>query len=114
MQLFARQAIEDGDLSTKAWTQDLSPLREGEGDPDTDDYLPIPRAKPVRKGKQPTPHHISDEEDEDCCLLEPINAIPISWKPPPCVPAKPDTEETSRKHAEAPITIKTDSIYFRF
>ena len=104
LQLFDRQPAEDGDLSTKGWEPDRSPPPEGEEDPDTDDYLPIPRARPVRKGKQPTSHHISDEEDEDCCLLEPINAIPISWSPPPCVPAKDDTQETSRKRAEAPET----------
>jgi hypothetical protein len=102
LQLFDRQLTEDGDLSTKAWTPDLSPPREGEEDPDTDDYLPIPRAKPVRKGKQSNIHHISDEEDEDCCLLEPIDAIPISWKPPPCVPAKQDAEGSSRKRTDAP------------
>jgi len=66
--------------------------------------LPIPRAKPVRKGKQSNTHNLSDEEDEDCCILEPINAIPISWLPPPYVPAKDDTQETSRKRAEAPET----------
>ena len=101
--MFGRQLTEDGDLSTKEWLPDLSPPREGEEDPDTDDYLPIPRARPVRKGKQSTIHNISDEEDEDCCILEPINAIPISWKPP-YVPAKDDTQETSRKRSEAPGT----------
>jgi hypothetical protein len=99
LQLFERQVTEDGDLSTKVWAKDRSPLREGQEDPDTDDYLPIPRARPVRKGKQLITHSISDKEDEDCCILAPINAIPISWLPP-CVPAK-DDEGTSRKRAEA-------------
>ena len=83
------------------WGPDRSPLREGEEDADTDDYLPIPRAKPVRKGKQSTIHNISDEEDDDCRILDPIDAIPISWSPP-CVPAKQDAEGTSRKHSDAP------------
>ena len=103
LQLFDRQITEDGDLSTKVWGPDRSPLREGEEDLDTDDYLPIPRAKPIRKGKQSTVCNISDDEDDDCRILDPINAIPISWSPP-CVPAKEDTQETSRKRAEAPET----------
>ena len=76
-------------------------MRDGEEDADTDDYLPIPRAKPIRKGKQPTIYDLSDEEDDDCQILDPIDAIPISWSPP-CVPAKPDAEGTSRKRADAP------------
>ena len=104
LQLFDRQVTEDGDLSSKVWAKDRSPLREGQEDPDTDDYLPIPRARPVRKGKQPTIHNNSDKDDEDCCILDPINAIPISWLPP-CVPAKED-EGTSRKRTE---TSETDA-----
>jgi len=76
-------------------------LREGEEDADTDDYLPVPRAKPIRKGKQTTVHSISEEEDDDCYILDPIEAIPISWSPP-SVPAKQDAEGTSRKRADAP------------
>jgi len=104
LQLFERQVTEDGDLSTREWADDRSPLREGEKDADTDDYLPIPRAKPVRKGKHPvygTVYHLSDDEDDEVLLLDPIDAIPISWSPP-CVPAKIDAADTSRKRAEAP------------
>ena len=82
------------------WGADRSPLREGEEDADTDDYLPIPHAKPIRKGKQPTIYNISDEENDDCWILDPIEAIPISWSPP-CVPAKEDVQGTSRKRADA-------------
>ena len=82
------------------WAADRSPLREGEEDPDTDDYLPIPRAKPIRKGKPQTIYNISDEEDDDCRILDPIDAVPISWTPP-CVPAKEDVQGTSRKRADA-------------
>ena len=77
-------------------------MREGEEDADTDDYLPIPRAKPIRKGKQTTIHN--EDEDDDGRIVDPIDATPISWLPPPCVPAKQDTEEASRKRAEAPET----------
>ena len=82
------------------WGPDRSPLRDGEEDADTDDYLPIPRAKPIRKGKQPTIYNISDDEDDDCWILNPIDAIPISWSPPR-VPAKQDAQGTSRKRADA-------------
>ena len=98
LQLFDRQITEDGDLSTKVWGPDRSPLREGEEDADTDDYLPIPRAKPIRKGKQSTIY--TEDEDDDCWILDPIDAVPISWLPP-CVPAKPDAQGTSRKRDDA-------------
>ena len=100
LQLFDRQITEDGDLSTKVWGPDRSPLHEGEEDADTDDYLPIPRAKPIRKGKQPTIYNLSEDEDDDCWILDPIDAIPISWSQP-CVPAKPDAQGTSRKRPDA-------------
>jgi len=99
LQLFDRQAIEDGDLETREWAPDRSPLRKDDKDADTDDYLPIPRAKPVRKGKQPghTPtYNISDDEGDDCRILDPIDAVPISWLPP----VKKDTQGSSRKRAE--------------
>ena len=82
------------------WGRDRSPLREGKEDADTDDYLPIPRAKPIRKGKQSIVYNISDDEDDDCRILNPIDAIPISWSPPR-VPAKPDAQGTSRKRDDA-------------
>ena len=74
-------------------------MREGEEDADTDDYLPIPRAKPIRKGKQTTTHN--EDEDDDGRIVDPIDATPISWLPP-CVPAKEDIQGTSRKRADAP------------
>ena len=74
-------------------------MREGEKDADTDDYLPIPRAKPIRKGKQTTIHN--EDEDDDCRIVDPIDATPISWLPP-WVPAKEDIQGTSRKRADAP------------
>ena len=74
-------------------------MREGEEDADTDDYLPIPRAKPIRKGKQTTIHN--EDEDDDGRIVDPIDATPISWLPP-CVPAKEDIQGTSRKRADAP------------
>jgi hypothetical protein len=96
--LFDRQVTEDGDLSSKVWAKDRSPLREGQEDPDTDDYLPIPRARPIRKGKQPT--LCTEDEDDDCRISDPIEAIPISMFAPR-VPAKKDGQGTSRKRAEA-------------
>ena len=95
-QLFERQTAEDGDLTTRVWAPDHSPPPEGEEDPDDDDYLPIPRA--TRKGKEldhiPV-YQVSDDEDDDCWILDPIDAIPISWASH-CVPIKTDAG-TSRK-----------------
>ena len=98
LQLFDRQISEDGDLSDKVWAPDCRPLREGEEDPDTDDHLPIPRAKPIRKGKQPT--LCTEDEDDGCRILDPIEAIPISMFAPR-VPAKMDGQGTSQKRDDA-------------
>ena len=103
LKLFDRQITEDGDLSIREWAPDRSPLREDEEDPDTDDHLLISHAKPIRKGKQPDHapvYNISDDEDDDCRILDPLDAIPTSWSPP-CVPAKWDATNPSRKRARA-------------
>ena len=84
LQLFECQAIKDGDLSTWVWSPDRSPVREGEEDPDNKDYLPIPRAKTIRKGKQldhAPVYNVSDDEEGDCQSLDPIDTIPISLSP---------------------------------
>ena len=54
-QLFERQAIEDGDLTTRVWSENLSPPPEGEEDPDDDDNIPIPRVKSKGKDSDYTP-----------------------------------------------------------
>ena len=80
-QLFDRQLTKDGDLSIREWAPDRSPLREDKEDPDMDDHLPIPHAMPIRKGKQPDHapiYNISDNEDDDCRIVDPIDVIPIS------------------------------------
>ena len=101
MQLFDRQAIEDGDLSTRVWAEDFSPVPEDEEDPDDDDNIPIPRVK--IKGKEsdhiPVVRVSDDEEDDDCRILEPLDPMPISWAPA-SVPAKTDAGAgASRKRA---------------
>ena len=100
-QLFDRQLIEDGNLSTRVWAQDRSPAPEGEVDPDDDDNLPIPRA--TRKGKDSdhTPvFRVSDDEDDDCRILDPLVPIMISWAPP-SVPAKTDAGPSKKRAAES-------------
>ena len=81
-QLFERQVIEDGDLTTRVWAADLDPAPEGEEDPDDDDNIPIPRVKPRGKDSDYTSVvRISDEEDDDCHILELLDPMPISWAP---------------------------------
>ena len=43
---------------------------------------------------------MSDDEDDDCQILDPIDAIPISWSAPPAT-ANPGAQGTSRKRAGA-------------
>ena len=99
LQLFDRQLTEDSDLLNRVWAPDRSPAPEGEADPDDDDNIPIPRAN--RKGKDsdytPVFRVSDDEDDDDCQILEPLDATPISWAPP-SVPAKTDAGAgTSKK-----------------
>ena len=81
MQLFERQTIEDGDLSTRVWAADLSPPPKDGEDPDNDDNIPIPWVK--SKGKDsdhiPVVRVSDDEEDDDSHILEPLDPMPISW-----------------------------------
>ena len=99
LQLFDRQLTEYGDLTTRVWAQDRSPAPAGEADLDDDDNIPIPRANCKGKDSDYTPvFRVSDDEDDDDCqILEPLDATPISWAPP-SVPAKTDAGAgTSKK-----------------
>ena len=112
-QLFERQAIEDGDLTTRVWAENLSPPPEDEEDPDGDDNIPISRVK--SKGKDsdhiPVVRVLDDEEDDDCRILEPLDPMPISWAPV-SVPAKTDAgagvskKRTAKSGSEQPPTTK--------
>ena len=69
--------------------------------PNDDDNLPIPRA--TRKGKDSdhTPvFRVSDDEDDDCRILDPLDPIPISWAPP-YVPDKTDAGPSKKRAAES-------------
>ena len=100
-QLFDRQLIKDGDLSTQDWAQDRSPAPEGEVDLNNDNNLPIPRA--TRKGKD-SDHilvfRVSGNEDDDCRILDPLEPIPISWAPP-SIPAKTDAGPSKKRATES-------------
>ena len=76
-------------------------MPEGEEDPDDDDNLPIPRAN--CKGKEPDHipvFQVSDDEDDDCRILDPIDAIRISWASP-FVPAKTDADTSRKRTSES-------------
>ena len=99
--MFEHQFTKDGDLTTRVWSQDRSLAPEGEADPDDDDNLPIPRA--TRKGKDldHTPvFRVSDDDDDYCRILDPLDPIPISWAPP-SVPAKTDVGPSRKRTAES-------------
>ena len=103
LQRFTRQATEDGDLETRKWTKDRRPRPEETEDPDNEDFMPVPRAKASTSGKPSARvfvQDLSDDEDDDCQILDPIDAIPISWSAPPAT-ANPGAQGTSRKRAGA-------------
>ena len=98
-QLFTRQAKEDKDLTTKKWTKDRKARPEETEDPDNEDYMPVPRAKAPTPGKPSArvfAQDLSDDKDDDCRILDPIDAIPISWSTPTAT-ANPGAQGTSRK-----------------
>lgn len=103
LQLFLRQAGEDEDLTTKKWTKDRKARPEETEDPDNEDYMPVPRAKAPTPGKPSArvfAQDSSDDEDDDCRILDPIDAIPISWYAPRAT-ANPGQPGTSRKRSGA-------------
>ena len=65
--------------------------------------MPVPRAKASTSGKPSARvfvQDLSDDEDDDCQILDPIDAIPISWSAPPAT-ANPGAQGTSRKRSVA-------------
>ena len=65
--------------------------------------MPVPRAKASTSGKPSARvfvQDLSDDEDDDCQILDPIDAIPISWYAPRAA-ANPGAQGTSRKHSVA-------------
>ena len=65
--------------------------------------MPVPRAKASTSGKPSARvfvQDLSDDEDDDCQILDPIDAIPISWYAPRAA-ANPGAQGTSRKRSVA-------------
>ena len=103
LQLFLRQAQEDGDQATKKWTKDRKARPEETEDPDNEDYMPVPRATAPTSGKPSARVFVqdsSDDEDDDCRILDPIDDVPISWYAPRAT-ANPGQQGTSRKRSSA-------------
>ena len=70
-------------------------------DPDDDDNLPIPWAPRKGKDSDYTPiFRVSDDEDDDCRILDPLDPSPISWAPP-SVLAKTDAGPSKKRAAES-------------
>ena len=61
--------------------------------------MPVPRAKAPTSGK-PFAQDLTEDEDDDCQILDPIDAIPISWYAPRAT-ANPGDQGTSQKRASA-------------
>ena len=103
MQLFARQAKEDGANPSAKWGQDLpAPATAEVEDPDDEDHMPIPAATPV-----------NDDDDDDVEILEILEARPLKYaypmpsaivnpegQAPSSRPATTGNPGVSRKHAD--------------
>ena len=94
-QRFARQVTEDGPDPSSKWGKD----RTGSDaeDPDSEDFMPIPDAgsSPVL-GKLPAQDPLrdwSDDDDDECQVLEVINTRPLAFKfPLPSTPVDLDDQ----------------------
>ena len=104
LQKFVLQLVEDGENPSAKWGAYLPiPATEVE-DPDDEDNIPIPAATTSASGKPQARASIrdwSDDEDDDCQILEPIDAPPLSFAYPlPSDPVNPVGQgPKSRKHA---------------
>ena len=94
MQRFARQVAEDGSDPTAKWGADR--VKADSEDPDDEDNVPIPAAVPgpaTGKTRASSIRDWSDDEDNDCEILEVYDPRPISSSyPVPSPPADPDVE----------------------
>ena len=88
VQLFERQAEEDGILAIREWAPERSPPPAGASDSDNDDNIPIPRVKPLGKDSDSSSSSKNPDDDGlDCYILDPLDPTPLSWAPAN-VPAK--------------------------
>ena len=83
--------MEDGPDPSAHWGDDLPAPEEGEADPDDDDNVAIPAARQSGRsrasGKQPVRasssiRDWSEDDDDDCRILDPIDAVPVAYAYP--------------------------------
>ena len=116
LQRFLRQQAEDGDDPSANWGADLPILATEAEDPDDEDNLPIPDAKQPASAKtraspsgkkpvraSPSIRDWSEDDDDDCRILDPIDAVLVSYAYPlPSGPANlAGQDKKSRKRAGA-------------
>ena len=101
MQLFARQVQEDGEDPSTKWGQDIPAPDVAEvEDPDDEDQLPIPAAGAPISGKPRARASIRDwSDDDDCEMLEVIDARPIAYAHPASASANPGGSAPSARPA---------------
>ena len=94
MQRFTRQVSEDGSDPTANWGADR--VKANSEHPDDEDNVPIPAAVPgpaTGKTRISSIRDWSDDEDDDCEILEVYDPRPISFLYlVPSPPADPDVE----------------------
>ena len=88
MQRFPRQAIEDGSDPSATWGPDW--VQSDSKDPDVEDNVPIPVAVPgptTGKTRASSLRDWSEDEDDDCQVLEVYDPLPVAFSYP--VPSPP-------------------------
>ena len=94
MQRFARQATEDGSDPAANWGADR--VEADSEYPDDEDNVPIPVAVPgptTGKTRASSLRDWSDDEDDDCQILEVYDPLPVAFSyPVPSPPADSDDQ----------------------
>ena len=94
MQRFARQAAEDGSDPADTWGPDQ--VEVDTADPDDEDNVPIPIAvsgPTTGKTRASSLRDWSEDEDDDCQILEVYDPLPVAFSyPVPSPPADSDDQ----------------------
>ena len=107
IQRFSRQRIEDGSDPSATWGPDRT--EADAQDPDDDDNVPIPLAVPgpaTGKTRASSLRDWSEDEDDECQILEVHDAIPVAFAYPVRSPSADSDDQVQEVDPPAVGTAK--------
>jgi hypothetical protein len=104
LQKFARQAVEDEDLSARIWTPDHADLADRAAG---DDESPEQASAPAAGGHGDAPLSPQADEEVESAPAPPLRVVPISVRPTAASASAPKTSlKRSTAHLEAALKKK--------